>query len=105
MYRSGSIDIEDRSEAIEEAGQLRLKRVLQLNSPSPQILWFRALTGNVDQESPSVFRSGQMRLMLPAVESKIRAITDQPERRELLLRLPLPEGKFTLELRYEPDPK
>ncbi len=102
MYRSGTIEIEDRSVATGHEGQRRLTRVLQFESPMPQTVWFRALTGDIIHESESTFRSGQLRLTIPKVETKLRPLPDEPKRSELLLRLQIPQGKSSLELIYEP---
>lgn len=105
QYRSGTIEIEDRSVAAGTAEQRQLKRVLQFDSPSPQTVWFRALTGDISQESVRVFRSGRLRLTIPQTETKLRALSDDPKRSELLLRLQIPQGKSALEFIYEPIKK
>ena len=102
LYSSGTIEIEDRSVAAGTAEQQQLKRVLQLQSPMPQMVWFRALTGDIRQESERAYQSGRMRLTIPKTESTIRSLSNEPKRSELLLRLQLPKGKTSLELIYEP---
>ncbi len=102
MYRSGTIEIEDRSEATGPAEQRQLKRVLQFDSPAPQTVWFRVLTGEINQESERVYRSGRLRLTIPATDTKLRILFEEPKRSELLLRLQLPQGRSTQELLYEP---
>ncbi len=102
MYRSGTIEIEDRSVAAGSEEQRQLKRVLQFDSPSSQTVWFRALTGDISSESERVFRSGRLRLRIPATETKLRSLSDEPKRSELLLRLQIPQGKTSLEFVYEP---
>ena len=102
QYRSGTIEIEDRSVAVGSDEQRQLKRVLQFDSPTPQTVWFRGLTGDISQESERVFRSGRLRLTIPQTETKLRSLSDEPKRSELLLRLQIPQGKSTLELIYEP---
>lgn len=102
MYRSGSIEIEDRSVVAGNEAQRQLKRVLQLDSPLPQSVWFRALTGEIVNESDRVYRSGPLRLTIPNVETKHRTLPDAPLQSELLLRLQLSQGRSTLELLYEP---
>lgn len=104
MYRSGAIDIEDRSSAIGSDDQQRLKRILCLESPSPQTVWFRALAGEIVQESERVYRSGRLRLTIPSAEATLRPLAGDTDRSELLLRLQLPRGKSTLEFIYEPLP-
>ena len=78
---------------------------MQFESPEPQILWFRPLAGEVIRESDQVFRSGRLRLSIPdipAIDVKLRVLSDEPKQSELLLRLEIPQGKSTLELVYEP---
>ncbi len=102
MYRSGTIEIEDRSSAVGSEEQRHLNRVLQFDSPTKETVWFRALTGDISQESDGAFRSGRLRLTIPKAETKLRSLSDEPKRSELLLRLQIPEGKSTLEFLYEP---
>ena len=102
MYRSGTIEIEDRSVATGAEEQRHLTRVLQIDSPMPQTVWFRALTGDISQESDRVFQSGRLRLTIPKTETKLRSLSDEPKRSELLLRLQIPQGKSSLEFLYEP---
>jgi len=102
QYRSGTIEIEDRSIAIGTEEQRQLKRVLQFDSPTLQTIWFRALVGDIKAESERVFRSGRLRLTIPATETKLRPLPDGLKQSELLLRLPIPQGKSTLEFLYEP---
>jgi len=105
QYRSGRIDIEDRTVAVGDATQRGLKRVLQFESPEAQTLWFRVLVGDVVRESDQVFRSGRLRLSIPdihAIDAKLRVLSNEPKQSELLLRLEIPQGKSTLELVYEP---
>lgn len=102
MYRSGTIEIEDRSVATGAEEQRHLTRVLQFDSPTQQTVWFRGLTGDISQESDRVFRSGRLRLTIPQTETKLRSLSDEPKRSELLLRLQLPQGKSSLEFVYEP---
>lgn len=102
LYRTGTIDVEDRSVADETAGRLLLRRILQFESPSEQTVWFRALTGDIRQVSDRIFQSGQLNLTVPGTETKLRIMPDEPSQSELLLRLQIPQGKSTLELLYEP---
>lgn len=102
LYRSGTIEIEDRSVSTGVEDQPRLLRVLQFESPMSQTVWFRGLTGEISQESERVFRSGRLRLTIPRTETKLRLLSAEPRQSELLLRLPIPEGKSSLELIYEP---
>ncbi len=102
LYQCGTLEIEDRSVAAGSTEQRQLKRVLQFDSPVEQTVWFRALTGHIGQDSEGVFRSGGLRLTIPKAETKLRSLSNEPKRSELLLRLQIPQGKSTLELFYEP---
>lgn len=105
QYRSGNIEIEDRTSVVGMESPRQLKRVLQFESPAPQTVWFRALTGEIQKESEHVYRSGRLRVTIPATDTKLRALSDEPKRFELLLRLSLPRGSSTLEFLYAPLPK
>lgn len=102
QYRSGTIEIEEQSSAIGTNDQRLLQRVLKFDSPTPQSVWFRALVGDINRESERVFRSARLRLTIPVVEIRQRALPDDPKQSELLLRLPIPQGQSTLEFLYEP---
>lgn len=101
-YKSGNLEIEDRTAAISHDAQQRLKRVLHFDSPTSKTIWFRAIVGDITQESDLIFRTDRLRLTIPKTETKMRSLPDEPKRLELLLRLQIPLGKSTLELQYEP---
>ncbi|MBM3273045.1 c-type cytochrome [Candidatus Kaiserbacteria bacterium] len=105
QYRSGSLEIEDQSVAIGNDERRQLKRVLKFDSPTQQTVWFRALVGDVTAESERVFRSGRLRLTIPAGTTKQRSLSDDPRQSELLLLLQLPQGTSSLEFVYEPFKK
>jgi hypothetical protein len=105
MYRAGTIAIEDRSSAVSSHGRLQLKRVLRFNSPSPQTIWFRALTGQIAKESELVYQRNGLRLMIPNSEASLRPLSGDPQQSELLLKIQLPQGESSLEFLYEPSPK
>ena len=63
------------------------------------------LTGDIQHESEHTFRSGRLRLTIPNAETKLRPLSNDPERTELLLRLQIPAGKSSLELIYGPIQK
>jgi hypothetical protein len=107
LYRSGSVEIQDRSEAVQTNSTIQLRRTIQLDSPETQSLWFRAFTGKIqrDAESDRVYRTDRLRLTIPEAETKLRALIETPDQSELLLHLQLPQGKTTLEFLYEPIKK
>lgn len=100
MYRLGDIKIEDSSVAIAEQDVKRLTRKITFDSPKPQIILFRALTGEIEKESEGTYRSGKLRLSFPRTDVVLRPQTGDKEKQELLLRLSLPQGKSTIELNY-----
>ncbi|MCC6512134.1 MAG: c-type cytochrome [Pirellulaceae bacterium] len=102
QYRSGNLEIEDRTVAIGGDGNRMLQRVLKFDSPLPQTIWFRAFVGDIRQESDQVFRDDRMRLSIPPSETRLRLLSDEPKRLELLLRLQIPQGISSLEVQYEP---
>ncbi len=102
MYQSGTIEIRDHSVAVNSDEKLLLQRSLQFDSPKPQTVWYRALTGNVEAESDLVYKTDKIRLTLPMAQTLLRPLLDNPESSELLLRLELPQGKSTLTFTYEP---
>ncbi|WP_105334579.1 cytochrome c4 [Blastopirellula marina] len=101
MYRLGSVKIEDSSVAIAEQDAKRLQRKITFDSPEPQTIWFRALTGEINKASAGTYRSGKLRLSLPQTDVQLRPQTGDKEKQELLLRLSLPQGKSAIELNYE----
>ena len=102
MYRSGEIDIEDRSVAVQSAEKLLLQRTFQFNSPTNHTLWYRALTGDIEVESILVYKTEKLRLTIPTSHALLRSLSDNPKSSELLLKLEIPKGKSTLSLTYEP---
>ena len=102
VYRSGSIEIQDRSVAVKSDQKLLLQRSFQFNSPIPQSIWYRALTGSIEAESNLVFKTAKLRLTIPTAETLLRSLSDNPESSELLLKLQIPQGKSTLLFTYEP---
>jgi mono/diheme cytochrome c family protein len=101
QYRSGSLEIEDRTVASSEGGAQQLRRTLYFDSPAAQVIWFRALVGDIIQESAQVFRRDRLRLSIPANDTLLRSLSDEPKQLELLLRLEIPQGKSTMEFQYE----
>lgn len=102
MYRSGTLEIEDRTVAAAFEERRWLTRILQFNSPTSQSVWFRALAGEVQRESDRVFQSGRLRLTIPETKTQLRSLSEEPKQSELLLQLQIPQGKSSLELLYEP---
>ncbi len=101
LYRSGTVEIKDRSIAINDDAKPILKRVMHFESPSTQTIWFRALTGAINQESDRVYKIDRLRITIPEVVTQLRPLPDDTQRFELLLKLQIPQGESTLELQYD----
>lgn len=102
MYQSGTIEIQDRSVAVKSGDKLMLQRAFEFNSPKPQIVWYRALTGGIETESELVYKTEKLRLTIPRAQHLLRTLPDNPESLELLLKIEIPQGKSTLTFTYEP---
>ena len=100
-YRMGEVAIEDRTvfDASSEAGAL--VRTLHFDAPATDALYFRALTGKVEELSPTQFRVGQLQLTVPAGIALVRPMTGDDQASELLLQLAIPQGDSKIEIRYE----
>ncbi len=105
MYRSGDIDIEDRCSVTRSEEPRQLLRVFQFVSPSPQSLWFRALTGDITKTADQTYLCNGLRLTIPNVETHLREIAHETNRSDLILKLQIPQGKSSLEFLYEPLPR
>ena len=101
MYRSGSIEIEDRSTPGSGGDKGRLLRNLTFNSPSVQTIWFRALTGKIETESKQRFKTRELRLSIPELPTLLRPTSNAKIGSELLLRLDISKGKSKLSFTYE----
>ncbi|MBM3992796.1 MAG: c-type cytochrome [Planctomycetes bacterium] len=101
LYRSGTIEIEDRSVPADAGKDNRLRRHLTFHSPKEQTLWFRALTGKIEAESKEQFKTGQIRLSISSVHAVLRANSADKNTLELLLRFDIPKGRSTRTVTYE----
>lgn len=101
MYRSGEIEIEDRSTAETGSEKGRLLRNLMFNAPKAQSIWFRALTGKVEVESKQQFKNSELRLSIPPTQALVRPTSTDKSVSELLLKLEIPQGKSKLSFTYE----
>jgi hypothetical protein len=97
-YRCGEVEIEDTTKASEKS----LKRSFAFASPAAEILWFRALTGDIKQVSETVYESPDLRIsILPSKENVI--LREMPGGgKELLVKYTLPKGNSYTTIEYEP---
>jgi mono/diheme cytochrome c family protein len=112
MYRAGKagdIGVEDRAApadaghagAVTSTAKPTLVRTLKFSSPSPRTIWFRALTGKVEEVSKQQFKTGEVQLSIPRVPAVIRQSDADKTTMELLLKLDLPRGDFAVTITYE----
>ncbi len=101
MYRSGEIEIEDRSTAKGDGEKAVLERTLSFSAPKARTLWFRALTGKIDSESDQVFKVANLRLSIPKTPTLLRPLEVADEGQELLLKLEIPSGKSKVTMTYD----
>jgi mono/diheme cytochrome c family protein len=92
------------NDAREMANQLQ--RVITFNSSAEQTIWFRPLTGKIEETSAHQVRLGEMQLTHPVEKSLVtrrllRALENEDGQRELLLQLKVPAGQSQLTLLYE----
>ncbi|NNE92036.1 MAG: cytochrome c [Verrucomicrobiales bacterium] len=95
-YRCGEVEIEDRSDA---DGKI-LVRKIRFSAPEAETIWFRPLTGKIETESETVFKTPELKISLePKKKTILRPIGDGEQ--ELLIELPLVEGESNFTIRYE----
>ncbi|MDC0143623.1 c-type cytochrome [Verrucomicrobia bacterium] len=99
IYQTGEVEVEDTSvSGVADAIRDGLVRKIQFTVPKSEILYFRALTGRLQQRSATEFTSDAVKLQVPEGAALLRG---EGEARELLLKLKLPKGKSTIKIRYE----
>ena len=101
-YRSGDIQIEDRSEQVPDSESPLLRRELTLTTGEETRLFMRVLKGAIEPAGPSVFRRERVQVRLPGRPTHLRQI-DGTEDKELLLELQLERGTHTLVIDYALD--
>ena len=101
MYRIGEVAIEDRSIAGVSGDDAALVRTVRLASPDADTLYLRVLTGDIVEVSPGLFEVGGLRVTVPPASALVRPSAAADVGKELLLRLDLPAGESTIEIRYD----
>jgi len=109
MYRTGKagdISVEDRAapagaSAVASNEKPTLVRTLKFSSPSPRTIWFRALTGKVEEVTKQQFKTNELRLSIPQVPTVLRQSGADKTVMELLLKLDIPKGDFAVTITYE----
>ena len=99
IYQTGEVEVEDTSVAgVAEAIRDGLVRKIQFTAPKAGTVYFRALTGKLQQRSGTEFTSDAVKLQVPEGTALLRG---EGEKQELLLKLKLPKGKSGIQIRYE----
>ncbi|HND51533.1 MAG TPA: cytochrome c, partial [Pirellulaceae bacterium] len=101
-YRSGEVEIQDRTVAERVGEQTRLVRTITFKSPMDTKLWMRPIAGNVEQPMPGQYTIPGLKLTVPTgAATFVRAGSSEKDARELLLRFDLPRGVSTQAFIYE----
>lgn len=100
-YRAGNIEIEDRSIGILKNGKARLIRTFVFDSIKKDRIDFRALAGDLEQESSNHYRTENLSLWFDDCETLLRAFMNGKASHELILRIPILEGRSTFTVSYE----
>jgi mono/diheme cytochrome c family protein len=101
LYRVGSVAIEDSSIADPADQTKSLSRSLRFSAPAAETLYFRALTGKIEQENPGRFKTDTVRLTIPSVTTLLRPLAGEDQQSELILIIEIPKGESTLVIHYE----
>jgi mono/diheme cytochrome c family protein len=95
QYRCGEIAIEDHVQSESKT----LNRTFTFNAPQEDTVWFRALTGKIETESPTVFKSADLKITLSSGTALLRPAANGEM--ELLVKLVLPKGTSNTLIQYE----
>ncbi len=99
IYQTGKVVIKDTSVAgVAEAIHESLLRKIEFTAPQAETIYFRALTGRLQQHSETEFTSDAVKLQVPEGAALLRG---EGEKQELLLKLKLPKGKSGIQICYE----
>ena len=74
--------------------------LLRFDAPGEDVLYLRLAAGSLQQIGPRHFRFGRLSIRLPNGEPVLRQSAKEGES-ELLLKLELPRGETSIEVRYE----
>jgi len=95
QYRCGEVTIEDTT----QSGPKALTRTLTFTAPREMTIWFRALTGEIEQKSATDYRTAELRITSGSETTILRPAPSGPS--ELLIRFDLPQGKTHALVHYE----
>lgn len=97
-YRSGDVTISDQTKAMERDPSQALRRTLKFSTKTATTLYFRALTGKIENPAKQVFKTPDIQIVLAPTETLLRPLADDTQ--ELLLKLALPQGESTFTIDY-----
>ena len=101
QYRCGPVLIDDKTIAVPQGENVLLRRTFRFSAPAAEKIRLRALTGAIEAESGTVYRTPDIRLTVePGETTALRPAADGGQ--ELLIELTLPEGESTFTIDYEP---
>lgn len=100
-YRCGETTIEDQFVPAASTGSKTLLRTLKFTSTAPVTLYFRALSGKIESESPTAFKTPELRLGFTGGVPILRPLAGGEGEQELLIKLSLPKGTSTCTVDYE----
>lgn len=95
-YRSGEVEVADRSTADAQS----ITRSLRLTAPEAETVYLRLAAGKLEQVAANQFKLGALGISVSAGEPILRASATEGEQ-ELLVKLNLPQGETSIEVRYE----
>ena len=100
-YRFLDIEIEDVSITVLKDDKTVLKRTLSFHSPKSRDLHFRALMGQITTNEESLYKTPDLQLKIPKVDTLLRPVGPKRNSHELILNFPIPKGKSSLSIEYE----
>lgn len=103
-YRSGEVSIQDSSVTLADKPPGALRRTLTFDTPKATRLYFRALTGKIEEVSTKSFNNPDVQLALIGGSAKastaLRKAADEKSETELIITLDLPAGTSTQTFEY-----
>jgi len=103
-YLSGEVAIQDSSVAISDKTPSILRRTLTFDAPQATRLYFRALTGKIEEASATKFHTSDVGFTLIEGTTKtsttLRKAADETSENELIITLDLPAGTSTQTIEY-----
>lgn len=99
-YRCGRVLINDKTVAIAQGESVVLRRGIRFSAPEAGKIWMRVLTGSIQKDTETVFKTDDIRLSIDPAKTVLRQAAEGGQ--ELLIELSLPQGESTFAIDYEP---